>query len=82
VVRGVPIAAIALALFVIWEVPHLLPIVNLRLFAHRNCAAGTLPLVLGYSPFYDLSLLLPQWLHTQIGYTATWAGLAAPPIGL
>ncbi|MNP15703.1 Multidrug export protein EmrB [compost metagenome] len=36
----------------------------------------------GYAGFFGISLLIPQWLQTQMGYTATWAGLAAAPIGL
>ncbi|WP_228486145.1 MFS transporter, partial [Pseudomonas aeruginosa] len=44
--------------------------------------AGTLALVLGYAAFFGINLLLPQWLQTQMGYTATWAGLAAAPIGI
>ena len=27
-------------------------------------------------------LLLPLWLQTQLGYTATWAGLVAAPSGM
>lgn len=82
IVGGALIAAIALAFFIIWEFTDRHPIVNLRLFAHRNFAAGTLALVLGYAAFFGINLLLPQWLQTQMGYTATWAGLAAAPIGI
>jgi sn-glycerol 3-phosphate transport system permease protein len=28
-----------------------------------------------------ITLMLPQWLQTQMGYTAIWAGLAAAPMG-
>ena len=38
--------------------------------------------VLGYSGFFGINLLLPQWLQTQLGYTPIWAGLAAAPIGI
>lgn len=38
--------------------------------------------MLGYAAFFGINLLLPQWLQTQMGYTATWAGLAAAPIGI
>lgn len=82
IITGSVIAAIALAVFVIWEFTDRHPIVNLRLFRHRNFSAGTLALVGGYAAFFGINLLLPQWLQTQLGYTATWAGLAAAPIGL
>jgi DHA2 family multidrug resistance protein len=41
-----------------------------------------LVLVLGYAGFFGINLILPQWLQTQMGYTATWAGLAVAPIGI
>ena len=36
---------------------------------------------LGYAIFFANNLLMPLWLQTQIGYTATWAGLVAAPTG-
>ncbi|MDF3932570.1 DHA2 family efflux MFS transporter permease subunit [Pseudomonas citronellolis] len=82
IIGGCVIAAIALAAFIIWELTDKHPIVNLRLFVHRNFTFGTLALVGGYAGFFGMNLLLPQWLQTQMGYTATWAGLAAAPIGI
>ncbi|WP_069863075.1 DHA2 family efflux MFS transporter permease subunit [Pseudomonas citronellolis] len=82
IVGGTVVSAIALAAFVIWELTDKHPIVNLRLFVHRNFTFGTLALVGGYAGFFGMNLLLPQWLQTQMGYTATWAGLAAAPIGI
>ena len=32
--------------------------------------------------FFANILLMPLWLQTQIGYTATWAGLVAAPTGV
>lgn len=67
--------------FVIWELDERHPIVNLRLFKDRNFAIGTLALMLGYAAFFAINIILPQWLQTQMGYTAIWAGLAAAPMG-
>ncbi|MBV8874857.1 MAG: DHA2 family efflux MFS transporter permease subunit [Metakosakonia sp.] len=75
------ISAIALVSFVIWELGERHPIVNLRLFADRNFAIGTTTLMLGYAAFFAINIILPQWLQTQMGYTAIWAGLAAAPMG-
>ncbi|KMK07274.1 DHA2 family efflux MFS transporter permease subunit [Pluralibacter gergoviae] len=75
------VSAISLITFVIWELDERHPIVNLRLFKHRNFAIGTLALMLGYAAFFAINIILPQWLQTQMGYTATWAGLAAAPMG-
>ena len=82
IIIGAAISVIALAVFVIWEMTDQHPVVNLRLFAHRNFRIGTLVLVLGYAGFFGINLILPQWLQTQMGYTATWAGLAVAPIGI
>ncbi len=79
---GGAVAVVALIALVIWELTDKHPIVNLRLFRYRNFSFGTLALVLGYSGFFGINLLLPQWLQTQLGYTPVWAGLAAAPIGL
>ena len=76
------VSAIALAIFIIWELTDRDPIVNLRLFKHRNFAAGTLALMLAYGAFFSSALLVPLWLQTQLRYTAVWSGLASAPIGI
>ena len=76
------IAAISLAIFLIWELTDKNPIVDLRLFRHRNFAAGTLVLVIAYAAFFGIGLLVPQWLQRNLGYTSTWAGFATAPIGI
>ena len=76
------IAAISLSIFLIWELTDRDPIVNLRLFRHRNFAAGTLALVLAYAVFFAIALLVPLWLQETLGYTAIWSGLATAPIGV
>lgn len=76
------VAAISLSVFLIWELTEAHPIVNLRLFRHRNFATGTLTAMFGYGVLISSSLLVPLWLQTRMGYTAIWAGLAAAPVGL
>ena len=76
------VAAISLSVWVIWELTDGEPLVELRLFRHRNFAAGTLALVLAYALFFSIALLLPLWLQTVLGYTALWSGLAAAPVGV
>ena len=76
------VSAISLAVFLIWELTDRDPIVNLRLFRHRNFASGTLALVLAYSAFFSVALLIPLWLQRNLGYTPIWAGLATAPIGV
>jgi DHA2 family multidrug resistance protein len=68
--------------WVIWELTDHHPIVDLSLFKNRNFALGTVAFCLGYAIFFANVLLLPLWLQTSIGYTATWAGLVAAPSGV
>lgn len=76
------VATIALAVFFIWELTDKDPIVDLRLFRHRNFASGTVALVLAYAAFFSVALIIPLWLQRNLGYTPIWAGLATAPIGV
>ena len=76
------ISAVALAVFLIWELTDKDPIVNLKLFRHRNFSAGTLALVLAYAAFFSIGLMVPLWLQRNLGYTSTWAGYATAPLGI
>jgi len=69
------------ALFVVWELTEAHPIVDLRLFELRNFRAGTIAISLGFCVFFGGVVLLPLWLQTQLGYTATWAGFVVAPYG-
>ena len=75
-------AAIGFVSWVIWELTDEHPAVDLTLFARRNFLLGTVALCLGYALLFANNLLLPLWLQTQMGYTATWAGLVAAPAGI
>jgi DHA2 family multidrug resistance protein len=76
------VAAVGFVAWVIWEMTDANPAVDLSLFAQRNFAVGTLAFALGYAVFFANILILPLWLQTQLGYTATWAGLIAAPSGI
>jgi DHA2 family multidrug resistance protein len=76
------VSAIALAVFVIWELTDKDPIVNLRLFRHRNFRSGTIAMTVAYGAFFSVGILVPLWLQRNLGYTAIWAGFATAPIGI
>ncbi len=76
------ISTISLAVFVIWEMTDKDPIVNLRLFRHRNFSAGTAAMVVAYAAFFSVGILVPLWLQRNLGFTAIWAGYATAPIGV
>ena len=68
--------------FLAWELTEAHPIVDLRLFARRNFALGTLTLSVAYCLFFGSVVLLPMWLQQYMGYTATAAGMAMAPVGI
>ncbi|MHB8453829.1 MAG: DHA2 family efflux MFS transporter permease subunit [Acidiferrobacterales bacterium] len=76
------ISVVALSFFIAWELTEKHPVVDLNLFLNRNFTVSAIALSLGYLTFFGNVVIFPLWLQTQMGYTATWAGLAAAPIGL
>lgn len=76
------IAVIALAFFIVWELTAEHPVVDLSLFKLRNFTGGTIALSIGYGLYFGNLVLLPLWLQTDIGYTATDAGLVMAPVGV
>jgi len=71
------VAAIGFASFLIWELTADNPIVDLKIFRHRGFVVGVTTLSLTFGAFFATVVLIPLWLQTSIGYTATWAGRAA-----
>ncbi len=76
------VAAVAFALFLVWELTETHPIVDLSLFRRRNFWTSSLAMSLGYGAFFGNVVLLPLWLQQYMGYTATLAGVALAPVGL
>ncbi|WP_237385930.1 multidrug efflux MFS transporter permease subunit EmrB [Xenorhabdus sp. Sc-CR9] len=76
------IAILALVLLIVWELTDDHPIIDLSLFKERNFCIGTLSISLAFMLYFGTIVLLPQLLQEVFGYTATWAGFAAAPIGL
>jgi DHA2 family multidrug resistance protein len=75
-------AVIGFVLFLIWELLDEHPIVDLALLANRNFTIGIATLSLGFALFFGMTLLLPLWLQTQMGYTSEWAGFVLAPAGV
>jgi DHA2 family multidrug resistance protein len=70
------VAAVGFAAFLIWELTSDNPIVDLRVFRHRGFVIGVAVLSLTFGAFFASVVLIPLWLQTTMGYTATWAGYA------
>ncbi len=76
------IAGAALAALVVREMTHENPIMDLRLLSKRNFAtAVTFSFILGIV-LNGSTILLPQFLQNDLGYTAQQAGLALSPGGI
>ncbi len=76
------VAALALAVFLVWELRVPEPAVNLRILRNVSFASGTLIIgILGMALFGSL-LLLPLFLQNLLGYSATRAGLTLMPRSL
>lgn len=75
------VAVVSLTFLVIWELGEEHPIVDLSMFRSRNYTVGTVNISIGFMIYFGTIVLLPMVLQTQLGYTATTAGLAAAPIG-
>lgn len=76
------IALITLSFLVIWLLTQCDPIIDLYLFANRNFTIGVICLTLGFLVYFSNVVIFPLWLQTQMGYTPTWAGFAAAPVGI
>jgi DHA2 family multidrug resistance protein len=76
------VTVIAFIAWLVWELTEKAPIVDLSLFKSRSFSLGTVALCMGYAVFFGNVVLLPLWLQSNEGYTATWAGLVSAPSGV
>jgi EmrB/QacA subfamily drug resistance transporter len=82
----IPVAAILLALFVVWERHYSgrgkEPLVELSLFRLRSYSAGVSMITLYFAGFTPLFFIFTLYLQTGLRYTALEAGLAITPFAL
>lgn len=76
------VAFVAFVFFLIWELTDAHPVVDLRLFKERNFLVGSITLAIAYGVFFGNVVLLPLWLQSTMGYTATYAGMVTAPVGI
>ena len=70
------IAAAGFSFFTAWELLEGKPVVDLKVFRHRGFTVSVTALVFAYGTFFASLVVIPQWLQSSLGYTATWAGYA------
>lgn len=76
------VAVVGFAFFLVWELTEDHPVVDLTLFKGRNFSAGVVAISVAYGLFFGNLVILPLWLQTIVGYTATDAGLVMAPVGI
>jgi DHA2 family multidrug resistance protein len=72
-------AALGLGTFVVWELRHKDPIINLRLLGDRNFLASGLMIYVAFGVVYGATANTPQMLEELFGYDAFRAGLVLSP---
>jgi MFS transporter, DHA2 family, multidrug resistance protein len=70
---------VGLGAFIIWELRHPNPMVNLRLLGERNFLATVLILYVSFAALYGSNVDTPQMLQELFGYDAFRAGLVLSP---
>ncbi len=76
------VLVICFVLFLVREFLHKKPLVDLRVFRHRNFTLGCLLIGLFGAAIYGLVTLLPLFYQELMGYTALAAGWAVSPRGV
>jgi MFS transporter, DHA2 family, multidrug resistance protein len=70
------VAVVSLISWAIWEWRHPDPIVDVRLFKHRNFSTAMFFTFILGTVLYGTTVLIPQFLQTLLGYPAVRAGEA------
>ncbi len=60
--------------FCIWEWTDEHPIVDLKVFKNISLSIATATMALVFGVYFGSVVIIPLWLQTNLGYTATWAG--------
>jgi DHA2 family multidrug resistance protein len=76
------IAAISIILLIIVELRTEHPIVDLRVFRHRDFALGNIIVFSSFVSMFGGMILLPIFVQKMMGYTSTLAGMTLAPGGL
>lgn len=76
------IAVIGFVAFLIWEATEKNPIVNLSVYRNRSFSVSMVVIGLAFGVVFGSIVLIPLWLQTSMGYTATWAGYNSATMGI
>jgi EmrB/QacA subfamily drug resistance transporter len=77
---GLGVGLVALAGFIVWELRQTKPLLQLRLFANRGLASGSLTLLILFAVMFGIFLVLTQFLQAVLGYSALKASAGLLPM--
>lgn len=76
------IALVGFIAFLIWELTDKHPVVDLSVFKQRGFTIGVFAQSATYAGFFSSVVLIPLFLQTNLGYTATYSGYAMAFMGM
>ncbi len=79
-VVGLVVGIVSLLGFVAWELRHEKPLLEIRLFANRGLAAGSLTLLLVFAVMFGIFLVLTQFMQAVLGFSALAAAGSLLPM--
>ena len=82
IVKTAIVCALAFVLMIPWEITRRDPMIDLRMVATRQFGACFLVMLATGAILLSTTQSLPQLTQEELGYTATWAGLALSPGGI
>ncbi|WP_199545847.1 MFS transporter [Streptomyces sp. N35] len=79
-VTAAVVAAVGLVLFIVWELRHPKPVLDVRRFAHRGFAGSNLAVALFFLAVFGAFYFLTQHLQFVLGYGALDTGIRMLPL--
>jgi EmrB/QacA subfamily drug resistance transporter len=77
---GLVVGVVAAVGFVAWELRHERPLLDIRLFADRGLASGSLTLLIVFAAMFGIFLVLVQFFQAVLGYSALSAAAGLLPM--
>jgi EmrB/QacA subfamily drug resistance transporter len=77
---GMVVGTLAVLAFVAWELRHANPLLEIRLFANRGLASGSLTLLIVFAVMFGIFLVLTQFMQAVLGYSALAAAASLLPM--
>lgn len=76
------VSVVSIAAFIVREMHADQPVIDLKVFANRTYTLGNIAMFVFMANLFGTLVLLPIYLQTLMGYTATLAGIALAPGGV